>query len=90
MEKTMVVKPYDRDVSDDVFSCLFRTNVSRPDGLTEIPAASIQIVISALELLLWDCNGKDERIAVRKCIGIINRLREEQKDREWNRRKENK
>lgn len=92
MEKTITLRPYDRDISDDVFSVLFYRDMhERPDGLTEIPAASYQLVISALELMRWEVKPGPEKDALNHAIGLVERLREEQKDREWERRKtENK
>lgn len=80
-DKTMTVKPYDYDVADDLFSVLFRTNNEREDGLTEIPAASLQMVVSALELIRWEVRGGDREI-IRQAEGIISGLRDIQKNRE--------
>lgn len=90
MEKTMLVKPYDRDVADDVFSCLFyHTGHSTEQGLEEIPSASYQLVVSALELMRWELSGTD-RETILKATGIVEYLRDMQKSREWNRKKEGK
>ena len=83
-DKTMTVKPYDYDVVDDLFPILFITNNNREDGLTEIPAASLQMVVSALELIRWEVRGADHEI-IKETIGIIAGLRDEQKKREWKR-----
>lgn len=80
-DKTMTVKPYDYDVADDLFPILFRTNTEREDGLTEIPGASYQIVLSALELIRWEVRGGDREI-IRQAEGIIAGLRDIQKNRE--------
>ena len=80
-DKTMTVKPYDYDVADDLFPILFRTNTEREDGLTEIPAASLQMVISALELIRWEVRGADHEI-IKETIGIVSGLRDIQKNRE--------
>lgn len=80
-EKTMTVKPYDYDVVDDLFPILFITNNNREDGLTEIPAASLQMVVSALELICWEVRGADHEI-IKETIGIIAGLRDIQKNRE--------
>lgn len=80
-DKTMTVKPYDYDVVDDLFPILFITNNNREDGLTEIPAASLQMVISALELIRWEVRGGDREI-IRQATGIIAGLRDIQKNRE--------
>ena len=84
----MVVKPYDRDAADDVFSCLFcQTGHSTEQGLEEIPAASYQLVVSALELMRWELSGTD-RETILRATGIVAHLRDMQKSREWNRKKE--
>ena len=80
-DKTMTVKPYDYDVADDLFPILFRTNNEREDGLTEIPAASLQMVVSALELIRWEVRDGDREI-IRQATGIIAGLRDIQKNRE--------
>lgn len=85
-EKTVTLKPYDHAVSDDVFSMLFMSGKDDEErGLKEIPAASYQLVASALELILWDVSGKD-RLAIKESIGICKMLRDQQKLREWNRK----
>ena len=85
-EKTIHVKPYDRDAADEVFSVMFYgTNIERPDGLMEIPAASYQLVVSALELIRWDVYGENYKI-IRQAMGIVENLRDVQKRREWERR----
>ena len=87
MEKNITLRPYDRDVSDDVFSVLFYRDMhERPDGLTEIPAASYQLVISALELMRWEVKPGAEKDALNHTIALVEYLRDEQKDREWMRR----
>ena len=83
-DKTMTVKPYDYEVVDDLFPILFIANNNREDGLTEIPAASLQMVVSALELIRWEVRGADHEI-IKETIGIIAGLRDEQKKREWKR-----
>ena len=80
-EKTMTVKPYDYDAADEIFSILFRTNNEREDGLTEIPAASLQMIVSALELIQWEVTGQDREI-IKHAEGIVSRLRDIQKNRE--------
>lgn len=80
-EKTFTVKPYDYDVVDDLFPILFITNNNREDGLTEIPAASLQMVVSALELIRWEVRGADHEI-IKETIGIVAGLRDIQKNRE--------
>ena len=81
-EKTMTVKPYDYDVADDVYSVLFYgSDKSTEDGLMEIPAASYQIIVSALELMLWEVHGQD-RDTMRETIATVSMLKERQKERE--------
>lgn len=80
-EKTMTIKPYDYDVAEDIFQVLFRTNTEREDGLTEIPAASMQMIVSALQLIRWEVRGGDRAIII-QAEGIISGLRDIQKIRE--------
>ena len=88
-EMNVTLKPYDSDVADNVYSVLFYgSDKSTEDGLMEIPAASYQLVVSALELMLWEVGKPDEREAFKKTIGIVAGLMETQKDREWKRRNE--
>lgn len=86
MEKTITLKPYDREVSEDVFSVLFNNiENSTEDGLMELPSASYQLVVSALESIRWDVRG-DDRDTIKKAIGIVEGLRDKQKTREWRRK----
>lgn len=86
MEKTITLKPYDREVSEDVFSVLFNhIDYSTEDGLMELPSASYQLVVSALESIRWDVRG-DDRETIKKAIGIVEGLRDKQKMREWRRK----
>lgn len=86
MEKTITLRPYDREVSDDVFSVLFNhIEYSTDDGLMEIPSASYQLVVSALESIRWDVSG-DDRKTIKMAISIIEGLRDRQKMREWSRK----
>lgn len=88
-EMNVTLKPYDRDVANNVYSVLFYgSDKSTEDGLMEIPTASYQLVVSALELMLWEVRKPDEREAFKKTIGIVAGLMETQKDREWKRRDE--
>lgn len=81
--------PYDRSVVDDVYSKLFNSGeFDTEEGLIEIPAASYQLVVSALELMLWEVNGKAHD-TLKQAIGIIEGLRDTQKMREWKRRDAN-
>lgn len=85
-ETTMTVKPYDYDVADDVYSVLFYgSDKSTEDGLMEIPAASYQIIVSALELMRWEVRGADREV-LRQATGIVEYLRDRQKNREWKRK----
>lgn len=87
MEKNITLRPYDREVVNDIFSALFNNDMpDRPDGLTEIPAASYQLVISALELMRWEVSPGREKDALRTTIALVERLRDEQKEREFARR----
>lgn len=81
---TIDVKAYDHDVIDNVFDALFRTGNDRPDGLTEIPAASYQLIVSALEYITWELTGPD-RDTIKKARGIVEGLRDKQKRVEWSR-----
>lgn len=81
----MELKPYDYDVANEVFSALFMKGLDREDGLIEIPAASLQLVVSALEYIRWDCKGEDREI-MKKATGIVEWLRDQQKMREWDRK----
>jgi len=84
-----VLKPYNYDCADDVFSILFReTDHVTEDGLTEIPAASYQIVVSALELMLWEVKSPESLDTLRSAIRLVEGLRDCQKMREWKRAKE--
>lgn len=91
MEKTMVVKPYDRKVVEDLTTILLWKDMeSREDGLMEIPAATYQLGINILEAVKWEVTGEDNK-TIKKALGILEHLREEQKwSREWNRKKEGK
>lgn len=78
--------PYDREVAEDVFSKMFNTGAyDTEEGLMEIPAASYQLVVSALELMRWEVHGEQHDI-INRAIGIVEGLRDKQKMREWNRR----
>ena len=86
MEKTITLKPYDREVAEDVFSILFNNiENSTEDGLMELPSASYQLVVSALESIRWDVRG-DDRETIRVAISIVEGLRDKQKMREWRRK----
>lgn len=86
--KTIELKPYDFHVTDAVFDELFTKGLDREDGLKEIPADSLQLVISALEYILWDVHAKHDRETIKFAISIVEGLRNQQKMREWKRRYE--
>ena len=80
------LKAYNYDVSDEVFSALFCKGIDREDGLKEIPAASLQLVVSALEYISWDFYGEN-RAVIKTAKALVENLRDQQKMREWKRRK---
>lgn len=83
----IALSPFDYDVTDRVFAELFLEGCKsndRDDGLTEIPAASYQLVVSALEAIRWELSG-DDYTTLRKATAIVERLRDMQKRREWKR-----
>ena len=87
MTKTVELKPFDRKVADDVYSCLFcHIETETEDGLMEIPSASYQLVVSALESMLWEARDMEEKTALRKAVGLVESYRDRQKMREWHRR----
>lgn len=88
-EKPVTLRPYDSDVADDVFSVLFYGSDKETEaGLMEIPAASYQLVVSALELIRWDVCG-DDAMTIRNATAILCGLRNRQELREWNRKDKN-
>lgn len=82
---TVDLKPYDEHVSWQVFSALFCNTQAREDGMTEIPSASLQLVVSGLEYIAWEVSG-EELDTIKGAIRIADRLRDEQKLREWKRK----
>ena len=91
MEKTMVVKPYDRDVVDELTTVLmWKDMVDRGDGYMDIPAATIQLGINILESAKYYMSDLTENLdkrreyreAMLKAIIIMERLRDLQKIRE--------
>ena len=91
MEKTMVVKPYDRNVVDELTTILLWKDMKdRGDGIMDIPAATLQLGINILESakyymadLTEDLDKRREyREAMLKAIIIMERLRDLQKIRE--------
>ena len=94
MEKTMVVKPYNRDVVDALTTILlWKDMVDRGDGYMDIPAATIQLGINILESAKYYMSDLTENLdkrreyreAMSKAIGIMENLRDVQKIREWKR-----
>ena len=99
MEKTMVVKPYDLKVVDDLTTILlWKDMVDRGDGCMDIPAATLQLGINILENakyyvadLTQDLNKRaNMRETILKAVEIMEHLRDAQKIRDWNRKKEGK
>ena len=83
--KEVELRPFDEDVAEDVFQILFCTSeYDRGDGMYEIPAASYQLVLSALELIQWETKGAN-REAIKQARAVIAFLRDVQKGRELNR-----
>ena len=91
MEKTMTVKPYDRNVVDELTTILLWKDMKdRGDGIMDIPAATLQLGINILESakyymadLTEDLDKRREyREAMLKAIIIMERLRDLQKIRE--------
>ena len=94
MEKTMTVKPYDRNVVDELTTILLWKDMKdRGDGLMDIPAATIQLGINILEIAKYYMSDltdnlekrREYREAMYKAIGIMEDLRDVQKRREWKR-----
>lgn len=84
--KEVELRPFDSDVAEDVYSILFYTHeYDRGDGQFEIPAASYQLVLSALELIQWECTGAD-REAIKQARAVVAWLRDVQKGREFDRK----
>lgn len=94
MEKTMTVKPYDRNVVDELTTILLWKDMKdRGDGLMDIPAATIQLGINILESAKYYMSDltenldrrKEYRETMYKAIEIMEDLRDVQKRREWKR-----
>ena len=94
MEKTMTVKPYDRNVVDELTTILLWKDMKdRGDGLMDIPAATLQLGINILESAKYYMadltdnleNRKDYRETMLEAILIMEDLRDVQKRREWKR-----
>ena len=85
-EMNVTLRPYDNDVIHDVYSVLFHGSDKETEcGYIEIPADSYQLVVSALELILWEVHSMEDREVFKKTIGIVEGLRDKQKLREWKR-----
>ena len=80
-----LIVPYNDEIAQTIFSKLFRTDIETEQGITEIPADSYQLVVSALDLIRWELSGDDREI-IKKATEICEWLRDKQKMREWNRR----
>ena len=94
MEKTMVVKPYDRNVVDELTTILLWKDMKdRGDGYMDIPAATLQLGINILESAKYYMADLTENLdkrekyreTMRSAIGIMEGLRDLQKIREWKR-----
>ncbi len=91
MEKTMVVKPYDSKVVDDLTTILLWKDMKdRGDGYMDIPAATLQLGINILESAKYYMadltenldKRREYRESMSKAIGIMEDLRDVQKIRE--------
>ena len=91
MEKTMVVKPYDRNVVDELTTVLMWKDMKdRGDGYMDIPAATLQLGINILESAKYYMADLTENLdkremyreTMRSAIGIMEGLRDLQKTRE--------
>lgn len=94
MEKTMTVKPYDRNVVDELTTILLWKDMKdRGDGYMDIPAATIQLGINILESAKYYMSDLTENLdkrekyreTMRSAISIMEGLRDVQKIREWKR-----
>lgn len=94
MEKTMTVKPYDRNVVDELTTVLLWKDMKdRGDGYMDIPAATIQLGINILESAKYYMSDLTENLdkrekyreTMRSAISIMEGLRDVQKIREWKR-----
>ena len=91
MEKTMLVKPYDRVAVEELTTILLWKDMKdRGDGYMDIPAATIQLGINILESAKYYMSDLTENLdkrreyreAMLKAIIIMERLRDLQKIRE--------
>ena len=94
MEKTMLVKPYDRTVVEELTTVLLWKDMKdRGDGYMDIPAATIQLGINILESAKYYMSDLTENLdkrekyreTMRSAISIMEGLRDVQKIREWQR-----
>lgn len=94
MEKTMLVKPYDRTVVEELTTVLLWKDMKdRGDGYMDIPAATIQLGINILESAKYYMSDLTENLdkrekyreTMRSAISIMEGLRDVQKIREWKR-----
>lgn len=99
MEKTMTIKPYDRKVVEELTTVLLWKDMKdRGDGYMDIPAATLQLGINILEGAKYYMSDltdnldkrREYREAILKAVEIMEHLRDDQKIREWNRKKEGK
>ena len=73
-----------RELCDKAYVKLFCESPYEHNGLKECPSSAYQLMVSALEFILWELNEEDWAI-IKQAVGICERLRDEQKRREWNR-----
>ena len=94
MEKTMLVKPYDRTVVEELTTILLWKDMKdRGDGYMDIPAATLQLGINILESAKYYMSDLTENLdkrekyreTMRSAISIMEGLRDVQKIREWKR-----
>ena len=91
MEKTMLVKPYDRVAVEELTTILLWKDMKdRGDGYMDIPAATIQLGINILESAKYYMSDLTENLdkrekyreTMRSAISIMEGLRDVQKIRE--------
>lgn len=87
-ENNVFVAPYDYNAADELYDILFNgAQFSTEGGNKEIPAASYQLLVSGLEAASWDAKDREDFKKIREAVAVVQRLRDEQKRREWKRRK---
>lgn len=79
------LRPYDHDSAEKAFSVLFTKGIDGDDGLKEVPSAALQLLVSGLEYTAWGMHGED-RDVLKKAQYLCERLRDQQKMREWKRK----